>query len=75
MLSFLYSTALKEAITPGALYDFFSEQMRSDVEVGGTYRQWLETESALSKVPGDSAEAEVLKTCRLLSLGAQGQRS
>ncbi|MCH2185020.1 hypothetical protein MK280_04040, partial [Myxococcota bacterium] len=37
LFTFLYSVGLNEIVTPAHVYDFFSEQMRSDVEVGGTY--------------------------------------
>ena len=36
-------------IGPATLYDYFAPVMRADTSVGGTYRQWLETESALSE--------------------------
>lgn len=58
-----------------ALYDYFSEQMQTDVEVGGTHRQWLETQSALSKVAGDATAESALKITCLLGLGLSGERA
>lgn len=74
LFSFLQWTSLDVAVTPGALYDFFRGDFRTDGGAGGTQRPWLETESALGKVPGDSPEAEVLKSAFLLGLGLSGER-
>jgi len=73
LFTFLFTLDLDKEITPSELYDFFSDQMRTDSEAGGTFRQWLETESALSKAQ-TIAEEEALKTCCLMSLGSSGQR-
>lgn len=73
LFSFLFEQDLDVEVTPGDLYDFFSDQMRMDSDPGGTFKQWLETESALSKVQNDREE-EALKTCCLLCLGSAGQR-
>ena len=75
LFSFLYSEDLKYGISPQQLYDYFSPAMRADTAVGGTHRQWLETESALSKVPDDPWQVCVLKTACLLGLGTSGERS
>ncbi len=75
LFSFLYSQQLGYGISPQHLYDYFSPAMRSDTAVGGTHRQWLETESALSKVPDDPTQMCVLKTACLLGLGTSGERS
>ena len=48
--------------------------MRSDTGVGGTYRSWLETESAISKAKSE-LEIAALKTVCLLSLGLSGERT
>lgn len=74
LFSFLLSADLDSPVDPAELYDYFSGEMRSDVAAGGTYRQWIETESALSKADGP-AEAKALKTACLLSLGLGGERS
>jgi len=73
LFTFLFSLSLETEVTPSDLYNFFSDQMRTDSEAGGTFRQWLETESALSKAQ-TLAEEEALKTCCLMSLGSSGQR-
>ena len=75
LFSFLFSANLEGRATPDGLYDYFSAAMRSDTAVGGTHRQWLETESALSKVAGDEAATRALKTTCLLGLGKSGERS
>lgn len=75
LFSFLYDVDLAAPITPAALYDYFAHAMRSDTAVGGTHRQWLETESAISKAIDDRAAIAALKTACLLGLGTRGERS
>lgn len=75
LFSFLQWASLDAPVSPGALYDYFRGDFRTDGGAGGTQRPWLETESALGKVPGDSLEAEALKSAFLLSLGLSGERS
>ena len=75
LFSFLYHESLSYSISPQHLYNYFSPAMRADTAVGGTHRQWLETESALSKVPDDASQMCVLKTACLLGLGTSGERS
>jgi hypothetical protein len=75
LFDFLYYCDITTPITVCQLYDFFSPAMRSDTAVGGTYRQWLETESAISKVPNDTSAISALKTACLLGLGTSGERS
>lgn len=75
LFSFLQWASLDAAVKPGALYEYFRGDFRNDSGAGGTQRPWLETESALGKVPSDSAEAEALRTAFLLSLGLSGERS
>ena len=74
LFSFLHAVDMDEAVGPAVLYDYFAPVMRSDTSVGGTYRQWLETESALTKVSNE-AEARALKAACLLSFGTSGERS
>ena len=62
-------------VNSDTLFDYFSDQMHSDVDVGGTHRQWVETQSALSKVSGDKALELVIKTTCLLGLGLSGERA
>lgn len=75
LFGFLYGVSLDQPIGPEQLYDFFSNAMRADTAVGGTHRQWLEAESAISKVAGDSDAEKALKTACLLGLGSSGQRA
>ena len=76
LFSFLFDLEFNEKeIGADAVFDYFSEQMQADVEVGGTHRQWLETQSALSKVAGDPQSEKVLKTTCLLGLGLSGERT
>jgi hypothetical protein len=74
LFSFLHSVDLSTPVTPAVLYDYFSTSMRADTTVGGTHRQWLETESALSKAQS-SDEVAALKTACLLGLGTGGERA
>ncbi|MBL25304.1 MAG: hypothetical protein CMM48_15580 [Rhodospirillaceae bacterium] len=75
LFSFLQATALEEPVRPSALYDYFRGDFRSDAGAGGTQKPWLETESALQKVPHESTEGEALKSAFLLGLGLGGERA
>ena len=74
IFSFIFEMLSQEPLGPDALYDYFSEAMRADTTLGGTYRQWLETQSALSKASNE-LESKILKTACLLGLGVSGERS
>lgn len=74
LFSFLQWASLDAPVSPGALYDYFRGDFRTDGGAGGTQRPWLETESALGKVADDSLEAEALKCAFLLGLGLSGER-
>jgi hypothetical protein len=75
LFDFIYSCDIDKTVSVSDLYDFFSPAMRSDTAVGGTYRQWLETESAISKIPSNPEAKSALKTACLLGLGTSGERS
>ena len=76
LFSFLFQLDLSQTDIGGdAVFDYFSEQMQADVDVGGTHRQWLETQSALSKVAGDVQSEKLLKVTCLLGLGLSGERT
>ena len=63
-------------LRPDHLYEYFSPEMRTDTAVGGTYRQWLETQNALSKLDDDDGlAATALRTASLLGFGVNGERS
>lgn len=75
LFSFLYNADLSDRVDVAALFDYFAPSMRSDTAVGGTHRQWLETESAVTKVADDESGIKGLKTACLLGLGTSGERS
>ncbi len=75
LFSFLNEVDLTQPVTPEHLYDFFEPAMKADTAVGGTYRPWLETQSALAKTDGDPRSVRILKTVCLLGLGASGART
>lgn len=74
LFTFLYALEFDREISADDVYDFFSDQMRGDIDAGGTSRQWIETESALSKARS-ACEERALKTCCLMGLGSSGQRN
>jgi hypothetical protein len=74
LFGFLYSAILEDPVTPGHLFDYFEPAMRTDTGIGGTYKSWLETESAINKATSD-LEVKALKTVCLLSLGLAGERT
>ena len=75
LFSFLYNADLSRLCTVADLYDYFSTSMRADTAVGGTHRQWLETESAISKLPSGDRGIDALKAACLLGFGTSGERS
>ncbi len=75
LFSFLYGADLSGRVDVAALYDYFAVSMRGDTAVGGTHRQWLETEIALTKVTDDECAVKALKTACLLGLGTGGERT
>lgn len=75
LFNFLHSTDLSHRVDVVNLFDYFAPAMRNDTAVGGTHRQWLETESAITKVPDDEYAVMMLKTACLLGLGTSGERS
>jgi len=75
LFSFLQWVSLEESVPPGAIYDYFRGDFRTDGGAGGTQRPWLETESALQKVEGGSVDEEALKCAFLLGLGLGGERA
>lgn len=73
LFEFLQAMLGRSPVTLSDLYDFFAPAMRADVSVGGTYRQWLEVESAITKAQSPLEEHLLKSTC-LLALGLSGQR-
>lgn len=74
MFSFLFSLETQSLISTTEVYDYFSDLMRSDTTLGGTFHHWLETENALSKAD-THVEERLIKTLSLLSLGFSGERN
>lgn len=74
MFDFLFSIAPSEEVHPNAVFDFYSDLMRYDAGAGGTRRQVIEAESALSKCESE-LEEDVIKTACLFGLGLSGERS
>lgn len=75
LFAFIHDVDLSAPVSPAGLYDYFSPAMRADTAVGGTYRRWLETESALSKSGEDEGSERTLKAACLLGLGVSGERA
>ncbi|SEQ14012.1 hypothetical protein SAMN05421693_11818 [Ectothiorhodospira magna] len=74
LFGFILSSDLSKPLTIDDLYDYFTPAMQSDTGVGGTYRKWLETESALSKID-TPLEASAIKAASILELGLSGERN
>lgn len=74
LFSFLFSLSSNTAITPADIFDYFSDLMRADTSLGGTFHHWLETQNALTKTD-NSIQERLIKTLSLLSLGLSGERN
>jgi hypothetical protein len=75
LFTFLHASELHDLTGPDRLFDYFAPAMRADTAAGGTYRQWLETQSALSNAGDDDDAARTLKIACLLGLGTSGERT
>ena len=76
LFSFLNFIDFQNHVRPDHLYEYFSPEMRTDTAVGGTYKQWLETQNALSKLDDNNdLGATALRTASLLGFGVNGERS
>ena len=76
LFSFLNFIDFQNHVRPDHLYEYFSPEMRTDTAVGGTYKQWLETQNALSKLDDDNdLAATALRTASLLGFGVNGERA
>jgi len=75
MFGFLFSSDLARSIGPQRLWEYFAPVMEADRGIGGTYRTWIETESACAKAENE-IEMGVLQLTSLLSLALvdTGQR-
>ncbi|CAN2532673.1 hypothetical+protein [Methylocapsa aurea] len=73
LFSFLQEADLGRELGIESVYTAFSDAMRTDVGIGGTYRRWVETESARSRAP-TPLHRELLAAACLLQLGTSGER-
>ena len=73
LFGFLLGSDLSGPVTADRVYDYFASAMQADTALGGTYRKWLETESALAKAD-DAQETRALKIASVLELGLSGSQ-
>jgi len=73
LFSFLREADLSRRVGLEEVYCAFEDAMRTDVGIGGTYRRWVETESARSRA-GSPLKRELLAAACLLQLGSSGER-
>ena len=73
IFSFLREQDLAARVGVEQVYTSFSDAMRTDVGIGGTYRRWVETESARSRADS-GLKRELLAAACLLQLGGSGER-
>lgn len=73
LFSFLREVDLGRPVGIEQVYVAFSDAMRSDVGIGGSYRRWVEAESARSRAR-DPLQRELIAAACLLQLGVSGER-
>jgi hypothetical protein len=73
LFSFLREVDLRSPVGIEQVYLAFSDAMRSDVGIGGSYRRWVEAESARSRAR-DALQREIIAAACLLQLGVSGER-
>lgn len=73
LFSFLREAEMGRPIGIEEVYLAFSDAMRSDVGIGGSYRRWVEAESARSRAR-DDLQRELIAAACLLQLGVSGER-
>lgn len=73
LFSFLREVDLGRPVGIEQVYAAFSDAMRSDVGIGGSYRRWVEAESARSRAR-DALQRELIAAACLLQLGVSGER-
>jgi hypothetical protein len=73
LFSFLREVDLGRGVGIEQVYAAFSDAMRSDVGIGGSYRRWVEAESARSRAR-DHLQKELIAAACLLQLGVSGER-
>lgn len=73
LFSFLREVDLGRPVGVEQVYAAFSDAMRSDVGIGGSYRRWVEAESARSRAR-NNLQRELIAAACLLQLGVSGER-
>lgn len=73
IFTFLREMDLRGSLGIEQVYAAFSDAMRSDVGIGGSYRRWVEAESARSRAR-DGLQRELIAAACLLQLGVSGER-
>lgn len=73
LFSFLREAEMGRPIGIEEVYQAFADAMRSDVGIGGSYRRWVEAESARSRAR-DGLQRELIAAACLLQLGVSGER-
>lgn len=75
IFTFIESVKFGKRVYVEDLYEHFATSMRLDTGPGGTYRRYIETESAIAKCETD-LERQIIRTCAILSLSlAQSQNA
>lgn len=75
IFSFVMNTDLSGSeVGADAVFDFFSDSLRSDSGPGGAYQHWLQAQNSIASTDNED-EIAVLKTACLLGLGVAGERS
>lgn len=75
LFTFISTLSANTIVSVEDLFDYFSDAMLADKGIGGTYKQYIETRSAISKVASDMLSVRILKTACLLGLGSNGERA
>ena len=75
LFTFLGSVDAKATVGLAEIYDYFAPVMRGDMATGGSYRQYLEAESAIAKCADIEFGAQAVKSACLLGLGLSGARA
>jgi hypothetical protein len=75
LFTFLGSVDTESTIGLAEIYDYFAPVMRGDMAAGGSYRQYLEAESAVAKCADVEYGAQAVKCACLLGLGLSGARA
>jgi len=73
LFSFLREAEMGRAVGIEEVYQAFADAMRADVGIGGSYRRWVEAESARSRAR-DGLQRELIAAACLLQLGVSGER-